>query len=142
MNPRSVLAASALILTTAFCLVSQGIAQDRGKTRPLTSHQLMEGLVKPQHTALTAALKDPGPADARAWKHAATNAALLNEAAHIMMADGRCPDAVWKDACKALDDNSQILLAKIEAKDAAGAREALGATTRACASCHAVHHKK
>jgi cytochrome c556 len=142
MNHRSALAVSALILTTAVCIVSRSAAQHRGKTRPLTSHQLMEGLVKPQTTVLGEALKEPGPADDRAWRRAATSAALLNESAHIMMADQRCPDQVWADSCKSLQDNSQILLTKLEAKDAAGAREAFGAMTKACASCHAVYHKK
>ena len=39
------------------------------------------------------------------FKAIAMRAALLNEAGHVLMADGRCPDGVWAGATKALKDN-------------------------------------
>lgn len=112
----------------------------KGKTRPLTTKQLMGGLVRPNCAALGADLKKD-PADDKAWAALATKAALLNEAGHILMADGRCPDADWANACKTLRDCSAVVLEKIEAKDAEGAQEAFGAMTKSCGACHSKHKK-
>lgn len=112
----------------------------KGKTRPLTTKQLMGALVKPHCSDLGAALKSP-PSDDKGWSELATKAALLNEASHILMADGRCPDAVWAGATKALGEGSIAVLEKIEAKDAAGAQEAFKAVTGSCATCHKEHKK-
>jgi len=61
----------------------------------------------------------------------ATKAALLNEASYVLMDDG-----CWADADKTLRERSTVLLAKLEAKDTAGAQEAFKAITQACAACH------
>ena len=112
----------------------------KGKTRPLTTKQLMGGLVKPQCASLGAALKEKS-ADDKAWAALATKAALLNEASHTLMADGRCPDADWKAACETLRHCSGVVLEKIAAKDADGAQEAFGAMTKSCGACHSKHKK-
>jgi uncharacterized membrane protein len=129
------LALLALVTTQTAAQVKQG------KSRPLTTHTLMGVIVGPQCGALNNALKDSGPADDAGWKKAAQQAELLNEASHILMADGRCPDAKWAEACKTLDDCSKVILEKVKAKDAAGARQAFAAMTQACAGCHAAHKK-
>jgi hypothetical protein len=121
---------------------TQVVAQvKQGKTRPLKTKQLMGAVVRPNCAALGEALKGSGPADDKAWAAAATNAALLNEQAHTLMADGRCPDAVWADACKQLEVSSQEVLTKIEAKDASGAMAAFSGVLKACGSCHSAHKK-
>ncbi len=112
----------------------------KGKTRPLTTKQLMGALVKPHCADLGTALKN-APTDDKGWAELATKAALLNESSYILMADGRCPDGVWKDAAKALEDGSLAVLAKIEAKDAPGALEAMKGVTGSCGACHKAHKK-
>jgi cytochrome c556 len=139
---KGTLLAAALAGTALLYAVAQTGAQVKGKDRPLTAHQLMEGLVKPQCTALGDALKGSGPADDKAWKSAATHAALLNESAHIMMSDSRCPDAVWAEACKLLDESSKKVLTRIEARDLSGAQEGFAMVTKACGACHAKHKPK
>ena len=142
MNTRKILAGCAALLAVGILLASQTTAQvKKGKTRPLTTKQMMAGLVKPQWATLSETLKGAGPADDKAWEAALTNAALLNESGHVLMADGRCPDGVWAGASKTLQDCSQALVAKLEAKDAAGAREAMSALTKSCGTCHAAHKK-
>jgi cytochrome c556 len=134
--------AVAAALLTAVVAISQSSAQiKKGKTRPMTTKQLMAGLVGPDFHGIEAALKESGPADDKAWTNAATQAALLNEASYVMMADGRCPDATWAEACKTLQECSTVLLAKIEAKDVEGARGALSAMTKSCATCHGAFKK-
>jgi hypothetical protein len=112
----------------------------KGKTRPLTTKQLMSGLVKPQCSDLGEAMKT-APTDDKGWEDLATRAALLNEASYILMDDGRCPDADWAGAAKTLREGTDALLAKIEAKDAAGAQEAFKSATASCAACHKAHKK-
>lgn len=128
------------VLAGALLAGSQSQAQvKQGKTRPLTTKQLMGGLVGPQCKELGAMLQGAGPADEKAWEMAGTKAALLNECGYTLMADGRCPDATWKGACDTLQNCSKVLLEKVAAKDASGAREAFTAMTGACKSCHAAH---
>ncbi len=117
------------------------VAQKKGKTRPLTTHQLMEALVGQSCKGIGAGLKK-GPTSDDDWKALATKAALLNESGYIMMADGRCPDATWAGANKTLRECSEVLLKKIEEKDADGAQEAFTAMTKSCGACHKAHKKK
>ncbi len=134
-------AAAFALIGTLVVATSVAAQVKKGKTRPLTTHQLMEALVGPSTGALSKSLEGTGPTDDKGWSLAATRASLLNESAHILMADGRCPDATWAGACKTLDDCSKVVLTKIEAKDAAGARDAFKAMTMSCAGCHAAHKK-
>lgn len=112
----------------------------KGKTRPLTTKQLMSGLVKPNCGGIGEGLKE-APANDEAWEALATKAALLNEASYTLMDDGRCPDGTWADAAKVLREGSAALLAKLEAKDHAGAKEELGNMTKSCGACHKAHKK-
>jgi hypothetical protein len=127
-----------LIVCTVSMLTFAQVQQ--GKTRLLKTKQLMKGLVAANCGAIGEGLK-AGPADDDAWEDLATKAALLNEASYILMDDGRCPDATWADADKALREGSATLVAKLEAKDAAGAQEAFKTMTQACATCHKAHKK-
>jgi hypothetical protein len=132
----------ALPLLAAAMLSFTAMAQvKKGKTRPLETKQLMSGLVFPNCKGLGAGLKK-GPADDKAWAALATQAALLNESGHILMADGRCPDGEWAGAAKTLQECSAVVLKKIEAKDAEGAQGAFKAMTGACAACHKKHKPK
>lgn len=112
----------------------------KGKTRAATTKQLMGGLVKPQCGGLAEALKT-APADDKAWDELATKAALLNEVGYLLMDDGRCPDAVWAGAAKSLRESTAEVLAKIAAKDHAGAQTAFQSVTKTCAECHKAHKK-
>ena len=112
----------------------------KGKTRLVTTKQIMSGLVQPHCAALGKGTKE-APADDKAWATLATNAALLNEASYMLMDDGRCPDAVWADATKALRAASEKALAKVEAKDLEGAAAEFKNVAAACAACHKAHKK-
>ena len=123
-------------------MMSVGVSAQikKGKSRPLTTKQMMSGLVKPACAGLGEGLKT-APTDDKGWDDLATKAALLNESSFTMMDDGRCPDGDWANAAKALRESSASLLAKLEAKDAAGAQEAFKGVTGSCAACHKVHKK-
>ncbi len=112
----------------------------QGTTRPLKTKQLMAGLNGPNCSALGKGLK-AGPADEEAWENLALNAALLNEASHILMADGRCPDADWAGAATVLREQSQEVLNNIDARNAEGAQAAFAAMTKSCGACHSKHKK-
>lgn len=112
----------------------------KGKTRAALTKQIMSGLVRPNCAALGKVAKT-APADDKAWAALATNAALLNEASYILMADGRCPDGKWLGATKTLRLASAEALEKIEAKDAEGTAAAFKKVTQSCAACHKAHKK-
>lgn len=112
----------------------------KGKTRAALTKQLMSGIVKPHCGALGEGAKQ-APTDDKGWEALATNAALLNETSYLLMDDGRCPDAEWANAAKALRAGTEAVLAKIEAKDAAGLATEFKAVTQACAACHKAHKK-
>ncbi len=139
MMKKRLLVGLPLLAVTVFSLAAVGQVK-KGKTRPLLTKQLMSGLVQPNCKGLGGDLKK-APADDKAWEALATKAALLNEAGHILMADGRCPDGDWAGAAKTLQKGSGVLLEKIEAKDVEGARGAFKAMTGACAACHKAHKK-
>src|SRR5579862_412459 len=60
----------------------------KGKTRPALTKQLMKGIVAPNCGDLKKALD----AETTNWDDVALRAAVLNEAGHFLMDDGRCPD--------------------------------------------------
>jgi len=111
----------------------------KGKTRPATTKQLMKGILQPNAGTLGAALKDAGPADDKAWESAQTAAVVLNEAGYMLMDDGRCPDAVWEGATKALREGSAAAMAALEKKDLEGSRAAAKTLMGACMTCHKAH---
>lgn len=118
-----------------------GTAQvTKGKSRLALTKQIMGGLVRPNCAALGKGT-EKAPKDDKGWAALATNAALLNEAGHLLMDDGRCPDGDWADAAKTLRECSAAVLEAIENKDAEGAQGAFKAMTKACGACHKAHKK-
>lgn len=133
--------ATGVVLCLAVVVALQASAQvKKGKTRLATTHHLMKGLVAANCGAIGEGLKST-PADDEAWENLATKAAVLNEASYILMDDGRCPDADWAGAATKLREGSAALLAKLEAKDADGAKDAMKSMTQACGACHKAHKK-
>ena len=124
--------------------LSQGLAQvKKGKTRPMTTEQLMEAIVKPHMTALKKGLIESKPETDKDWKHLALSAALLNESSYIMMADDRCPDKIWADACtKDLREGTAAALAGIKDKDIEATLEGFKKAGASCKACHTEHKPK
>lgn len=111
----------------------------KGKTRAATTKQLMKGFVSVNCGDLGKALK----AEQVDWDEVALRASLLNEAGHLLMDDGRCPDGDWANGAKTVQKCSQVLLEKAEAKDVEGAQAAFKAlTSQGCATCHNAHRPK
>jgi hypothetical protein len=81
------------------------------------------------------------PTDDKTWDIVACHAACLNEMGHLLMDDGRCPDAAWAGAAKNLRDGSAAVLAAAEKKDVEAARTAFKTVTDGCAGCHKAHRK-
>lgn len=125
----------AVVAAVIAAAVLPGEAQQRGRTRPLTTSQLMAGLIKPQLTALKEGL-EAGPDDKDAWKAAATSAALLNESSYLMMDDGRCPDQTWSDACIQLKDATLEILEQIDAGNRDAAVAGVDGVIASCKHCH------
>ncbi len=113
----------------------------KGEKRPLLTKHLMSGLVKPFSGDLRKAIGE-AKTDPEAWDDVIKLASLLNESSYIMMADKRCPDKVWADACKTLDTATKAVIKAANKKDAAAAGEAAKGIGKSCGSCHKAHKKK
>jgi cytochrome c556 len=111
----------------------------KGKTRLAATKYLMTCINQPNCAGLAGLLKDPGPADAKAWDSAIAQASVLNEMSYVLMEDDRCPDAVWAGAAKNLREGSAKVVAALEQKDLKGANEAFATVTGACGTCHKAH---
>ena len=81
----------------------------------------------------------PAPKSDKDWKAAGVHAAMMNEAGHILMQDGRCPDAVWAKACATLRDGSDKGAAGIKSKNLDDAKAGFKAMMASCKACHSEH---
>lgn len=132
----SLIAAACVLITFSLMGGNAEAQKTKGKTRAALTKQLMKGLVAPNCGDLKKALD----AETSNWDEIALRAALLNEAGHLLMDDGRCPDGEWANSTKAIRDSSAAILAAAEKKDAAAAKEAFGKLTgEGCAVCHKAH---
>jgi hypothetical protein len=110
----------------------------KGKTRAALTKQLMKGFVAPNCGELGKDLK----AEQVNWEDVALRAVLLNEAGHLLLDDGRCPDGDWANAAKAIQGASLEVLAAAEKKDLEAANAAFKKiTSEGCGACHKVHKK-
>jgi len=112
----------------------------QGKARPLQTKTWMKTVNGPHCSALAKMMK-AGPADDKEWEAAAVHAQMLSESGHVMMADGRCPDAVWAEASKTLQDASGEMSKAIAAKNTVEAQAAMQKILGSCKGCHAAHKK-
>lgn len=131
--------AAAVTVGIFVCMESLQAQKLKGQSRPAPTKQLMKGILQPNAGSLSAALKDAGPADDKAWETAQTAVVVLNEAGYMLMDDGRCPDAVWEGAAKTLRDGSAAALAALEKKDLEGSRAATKVLMGSCMACHKAH---
>ena len=112
----------------------------QGKTRPLTTKVWMKTVNGPQCSALAKMLKT-GPADDKEWETAAAQAQMLSESGYVMMADGRCPDAVWAEACKTLQEAGSACAKAAAEKNLTEAQAQMQKILSTCKGCHAAHKK-
>ena len=127
-------------LVTVGLLSSELLAQKvKGKTRDITTKQLMKGLVQVNCADLGKALN----AAEVNWDDVALKAAVLNELSFNLMDDGRCPDGEWAKGAKAIRENSKGVIEAAAKKDADLAKNAFKSlTAEGCGTCHKAHKGK
>lgn len=141
MKAQMTLAAIAgLVLTAGSWHVMAQVS--KGKTRPLETKIWMKTVNGP-HCSTVAKMLKGSPADDKEWDEIRTHAQMLSESGHVLMADGRCPDKVWADAAKMLQDGGTSLAKAAESKNLEEARGALNNSILAsCKGCHSAHRAK
>ncbi len=144
MRKNRMVALLAVLAVGGLILAGSSSAQvKKGKTRAAATKYLMRGIMQPNCAGLGKLLEGEGPSDDKTWDTAACYASCLNEMSHLLMDDGRCPDAVWLEAAKTtLREGAAETLAACEKKDLAAANAAFKKTTQACAACHKAHKGK
>lgn len=136
---RAIALISALLTVAGLQLVGQ---VSKGKSRPLETKIWMKTVNGP-HCSTVAKMLKAGPADDKEWDEVKTHAQMLSESGHVLMADGRCPDKVWADAAKQLQDGGAALAAAAASKNVDEARTALNNSVLAsCKGCHSTHRAK
>ena len=113
----------------------------RDATRLATLENVMTGMVHPNILAIEEASKN-GKADARTWKTLATNAALLNEAGHLLVDDGRSQGKEWDSSADDLRKATAAMLVPMKTHDMNGVANELKAVSAACARCHASYRNR
>lgn len=135
---KHIMIGAALLALAGWQLVGQ---VSKGKTRALETKTWMKTVNGPQCSAAAKMLK-AGPADDKDWAALVTNGQMLSEAGFVLMADGRCPDKVWAEAAKKLQDGGAALATAAAAKNVDDARKALNEGVLAsCKGCHSAHKK-
>ncbi|MFN7922394.1 MAG: hypothetical protein U0Q16_19985 [Bryobacteraceae bacterium] len=128
-----------LTLTALALVMTQAVGQiQKGKTRPLETKVWMKA-VNQNHCGALAKMLKAGISDDKGWAEAAVHAQMLAESGHVLMADGRCPDATWANASKDLREGAEATLKAINAKDSAAASTEFQKVLGSCKSCHAAH---
>lgn len=136
---KAVMIGAAILALAGWQLAGQ---VSKGKTRPLETKTWMKTVNGPHCSTLAKMLK-AGPADDKEWDDIKTHAQMLSESGHVLMADGRCPDKVWADAAKQLQDGGAAIATAAASKNVDEARNALNnSVLAACKGCHSVHRVK
>jgi cytochrome c556 len=113
----------------------------RSATRLATIENVMTGMVHPNMLAIEEASKNE-KTDAQIWKTLATNAALLNEAGHLLVDDGRSQGKEWDSSAEDLRKATTAMLVPMKAHDMNGVANELKAVGAACARCHASYRNR
>jgi cytochrome c556 len=129
-----------LVALLALLSVAAWSQVKQGKSRPLETKTWMKTVNGPHCSALAKMMK-AGPADDKEWEAAATHAQMLSESGYVLMGDGRCPDAIWAEASKTLQDSGAEMAKAVAAKNTAEAQAAMQKILGSCKSCHAAHKK-
>jgi cytochrome c556 len=113
----------------------------RDPIRLATIENVMTGIVHSNYLAIEEASKK-GKADPQTWKTLATNAALLNEAGHLLVDDGRSQGKEWDSSAEDLRKATTAMLVPMKAHDMNGVANELKAVSAACARCHASYRNR
>jgi hypothetical protein len=84
-------------------------------------------------------LLNDSPADDKAKESDSCHAWRQKEMGHVLMDDGRCPDAGWARAAKGLRKGTALVPADPKNKDVEAARTDFQSITDSCAACHKAH---
>jgi cytochrome c556 len=114
----------------------------QGKTRPAATKYLMRGMLQPHCKSIGDLLKEGGPSGDESWEAIRCHASCLNEMSYVLVQDGRCPDATWAQAAKALGESSASLLTSVGNKDVEGIKQAFQRVAASCKTCHEAHRKQ
>jgi cytochrome c556 len=128
---------------SVFLLAGAAIAQDGGYHEVANTRQLMQGMIQPAMQAITAAAKDTGPADERAWRGVALNGVMLQESAQLLKTSGRAKDQdAWAKDADALGAVGAAVQKAAEAKDLAALQTSANGMGATCQGCHSVYRPR
>jgi cytochrome c556 len=108
-----------------------------------SSKQLMAAVSKPAMDSLAAMNKAGGPKDDEQWKVAEQNAAVLGEAAQLLLMGNRPLDQdIWLKTSAKLQTAAASSLKAAQEKNLEAWKASVGQIGSSCRGCHNVHKKK
>jgi len=126
---------------SVFLLAGLAMAQGPAYKEVATTHQLMDGLIRPTQMAIANAAKE-APADDRAWRGVVTNAVMLQESGALLKTSGRAKDQeAWMKAADGLISAGASVQKAAEAKDFEALKTASAGIGASCQGCHRVYRQ-
>lgn len=131
--------AVALVMTFAAQKATSQKAEDE---RAAEVKHLMKAISESNMKRLVGAVKGEEPDSDEKWERIEASAAILNELGHLLMQNGRCPDATWAEATVKLRAGSAAAVKAAKAKDFAALRLTIPAIGGGCKQCHDAHREE
>jgi cytochrome c556 len=126
---------------SVFLLAGAALAQGPAYKEVATTHQLMDGLIRPMQMSIMNAAKE-APADDRAWRGIVTNAIMLQESGAMLKTSGRAKDQDgWMKAADGLVSAGAAVQKAADAKDFEALKTASAGIGAACQGCHRVYRQ-
>ncbi len=136
---------SVLILTGIALFVSPMAAADNQEghsyKKAASVNVLMAYMVKPAMDTIKAFGEAGGPSGKDEWQKAFGAVSMVNEAAQLVLMDGRVKDDAWKDGASKVVAASRDAMLGAYRMDAAGFNGGLETMRGGCKTCHDVHKK-
>lgn len=122
-------------------LVTGSLPAEHVYKKAASVQQLMEYMVKPAMAKIKVYREAGGPADKTEWQQAYGAVSMVNEAAQLVLMDGRIKDDAWKDAAEQVIEAAQGAMMGAYRMDSDGFGSGLKAMSAGCKTCHKVHKK-
>ncbi len=106
-----------------------------------TVNHLMEYMVKPAMAKVKAYREAGGPADKEQWQTAHGAISMVNEAAQLVLMDGRVKDDAWKTGAEKVIEAARSAMLGAYRMDPDGYNGGVKAMMGGCKTCHDVHKK-
>ena len=128
-------------LVTLAGLMAAGLPAEHVYKKAAAVQDLMEYMVKPAMDKIKTYREAGGPANKDEWQEAYGAISMVNEAAQLVLMDGRVKDDAWSDGAEEVIEAARSAMVGAYRMDAGGYNSGLKAMSAGCKTCHQIHKK-